>query len=427
MDYFNYQSGHLYCEQVPIADIADSAGTPSYVYSSATFLHHYQQLAKAFASLNALICYSVKTNSNIQILRMLEKTGAGFDIVSGGELARVIRAGGDPAKVVFAGVAKTDREISEALEARILQFTMESAGEAENISRLAVAAGTKANAALRINPDVDPKTHRYITTGKKLTKFGVDLEEAVAFFEKYCELPGLDLTGLHMHIGSQITTIDPYVEALIKMLSLVDTLRSKGHKIEWLDLGGGFGADYQTDAAPLASVFAEAIVDMLADKDLGIIIEPGRFISGNAGVLLTRVLYVKVSGTKRFVIVDAAMNDLSRPSLYDAFHFIWPVEPAEGFVPTSRTDAPDMDGLVKADVVGGICESTDFFAKDRLLPPVKRGDLLAIFTAGAYCASMASQYNSRPRGPEVLVNSSDYKTIRQRESYDDLMALERAK
>ena len=424
MDYFNYQSGHLYCEQVPIADIARSLGTPTYIYSSATFLHHYQQLAQAFAPLNPLICYSVKTNSNVNILSMLAQAGTGFDIVSGGELARVIQAGGDPAKVVFAGVAKTDQEIAEALQAGICQFTIESAPEAQNISRLAVAAGRTANAALRVNPDVDPKTHTYITTGKKLTKFGVDLEQAVAFFDQYSGLPNLDLTGLHMHIGSQITTVDPYVEALHKMLALVDTLRSKGHRIEWLDLGGGFGADYQTDTTPPALDYAAAIVDLLRGRDLRIAAEPGRFISGNAGILLTRVLYVKESEPKRFVIVDAAMNDLIRPSLYEAFHFIWPVQPVEGFVPPARTAEPPIDGLVRADVVGGICESGDFFAKDRLLPPLQRGDLLAIFTAGAYSFSMASQYNSRPRAPEVLVNGSTFQTIRRRETYADLIALE---
>jgi diaminopimelate decarboxylase len=424
MDHFNYQSGQLFCEQVRLADIAASLGTPSYVYSSATFGHHYQQLAKAFAPLDALICYSVKANSNIHIISLLDQAGASFDIVSGGELARVIRAGVDPAKVVFAGVAKTDQEISEALEAGICFFALESAPEAENISRLATAARQEANAVLRVNPDVDPKTHRYITTGKKLTKFGVDLEEVTAFFEKYSDLPGLNLTGLHMHLGSQITAIDPFVEALGKMLGLIETLRARGQKIEWLDLGGGFGADYQTDTAPLAPAYADAIVDMLGDKDLRIAIEPGKFISANAGVLLTRVVYVKESGPKRFVIVDAAMNDLIRPSLYDAFHFIWPVQPAQGFVPPARTAEPAIDGLLKVDVVGGICESTDFFAKDRLLPPVQRGDLLAIFTAGAYCASMASQYNSRPRAPEVLVTGVEHKTIRRRETYDDLITPE---
>jgi diaminopimelate decarboxylase len=424
MDYFNYQSGQLYCEGVPIADVAGSHGTPTYVYSQATCLHHYQQLAGAFAPLEPLICYSVKTNSNINVLRMLAQWGAGFDIVSGGELFRVRQAAGDPGKVVFAGVGKTDQEISEAIEAGIGQFTLESAPEAENISRLAEGLGRKVAAALRVNPDVDPKTHKYITTGKKLTKFGVDIEEAVAFFEKYSALPGLELVGLHMHIGSQITTIDPYVAALKKVLGLIQTLRGRGHKIEWLDLGGGFGADYQSDTAPLAPDYAKVLVKMLSGQDLRIAMEPGRFISGNAGVLLTRVLYVKESGPRRFVIVDAAMNDLIRPSLYEAFHFIWPVQPAEGFVPSARTAEPAMDGLVKVDVVGGICESTDFFAKDRLLPPVQRGDLLAVFTAGAYCSTMASQYNSRLRAPEVLIDGSEQKIIRQRESYSDLTALE---
>ena len=422
MDYFTYQLGQLYCEQVKLTDLAEKLGTPTYVYSSATFLHHYQQLAQAFAPLEPLICYSVKTNSNVHVLRLLKETGAGFDIVSGGELFRVLQAGGDPAKVVFAGVGKTNQEISEAVKAGIGLFTLESGPEAENISRLAQELGQKVAAVLRVNPDVDPKTHKYITTGKKLTKFGVDIEEAVAFFEKYNELPGLGLLGLHMHIGSQITSIEPYVAALEKMLRLIQTLRSRGYKIEWLDLGGGFGADYQTNTAPLAPDYAAAIVEMLARQDLRIAMEPGRFISANAGVLLTRVLYVKESGPRRFVIVDAAMNDLIRPALYDAFHFIWPVQPAEGFVPTERTAEPAMDGLIKADVVGGICESTDFFAKDRLLPPVKRGDLLAVFTAGAYCSTMASQYNSRLRAPEVLVDGAEHKIIRQRESYSDLTA-----
>jgi len=424
MDYFTYQSGQLHCEAVHLADIAAAHATPVYVYSSATFLHHYQQLAQAFASLEPLICYSVKTNSNIHVLRLLAQAGAGFDIVSGGELFRVLQAGGRPNKVVFAGVGKTDREISEAIEAGIGFFTLESAPEAENISRLAQGLGQKVAAALRVNPDVDPKTHKYITTGKKLTKFGVDLKEAVAFFEKYSGLPGLNLVGLHMHIGSQITSIDPYVTALKKMLGLIQTLRDRGYKINWLDLGGGFGADYQSDTVPLAPDYAAALVKMLRGQDLQIAMEPGRFISGNAGVLLTRVLYVKQSGPRRFVIVDAAMNDLIRPALYDAFHFIWPVQPPKGFVPTERTSQPRMDGLVKADVVGGICESGDFLAKDRLLPPLKRGDLLAVFTAGAYSFSMASQYNSRLRAPEVLVNGSEHKIIRRRESYSDLTALE---
>ena len=371
-----------------------------------------------------MICYSVKTNSNTNVLRLLGQAGAGFDIVSGGELFRALQAGGDPGKVVFAGVGKTDQEISEAIEAGICFFTLESGPEAENISRLAQGLSRNVTAVLRVNPDVDPKTHKYITTGKKLTKFGVDIEEAVAFFEKYSSLSGLDLVGLHMHIGSQITTIDPYVAALEKMLGLIQTLRSRGHKIKWLDLGGGFGADYQSDTAPLAADYAAALVKMLSGQDLRIAIEPGRFISGNAGVLLTRVLYVKESGPRCFVIVDAAMNDLIRPSLYEAFHFIWPVQPAEGFVPTERIAEPAMDGLTKVDVVGGICESGDFLAKDRLLPPVGRGDLLAVFTAGAYSFSMASQYNSRPRAPEVLVNGSGQEVIRRRENYSDLAALE---
>ena len=424
MDYFNYQSGQLYCEGVAVADVAASQGTPTYVYSRATFLHHYEQLAKAFAALDPLICYSVKTNSNVNVLRMLAEAGAGFDIVSGGELFRVLQAGGDPSKVVFAGVGKTDKEITEAIEAGIGQFTLESGAEAENISRLAQGLGRKVSAALRVNPDVDPKTHKYITTGKKLTKFGVDIEEAVAFFEKYSDLPGLELVGLHMHIGSQITIIDPYVTALEKMLGLIQSLRGRGHKIEWLDLGGGFGADYQSDTAPLAPDYANVLVEMLAGQDLRIAMEPGRFISGNAGVLLTQVLYIKESGPRRFIVVDAAMNDLIRPSLYEAFHFVWPVQPAEGFVPLARMAEPAMEGLVKADVVGGICESGDFLAKDRLLPPVQRGDLLAVFTAGAYSFSMASQYNSRPRTPEVLIDGEQQNLIRRRESYSDLIAAE---
>jgi diaminopimelate decarboxylase len=432
MDHFSYRNGELFCEDVPVERIADQLGTPVYVYSQATFLHHYRQLADAFAPLSPTICYSLKTNGNIHVCRLLAQAGAGFDIVSGGELYRALAAGGDPKQIVYAGVGKTDAEIRQAIDAGIRLFNVESEAELSNLDMLARQAGKVVCGALRINPDVDPHTHGYITTGKKDTKFGIDIDRAGEVFRGFAQTtaangkPGLRLTGVHIHIGSQITEVGPYVEALRKTLALIETLRGDGLAVDWLDLGGGFGINYQGDHALPAAAFAAALLPMLRNAGLKVALEPGRYIAGNAGILLTQVLYLKQGGTKRFVIVDAAMNDLIRPSLYDAFHFIWPTRPGDRFVPPGeRTDVQAMAGLDPADVVGPVCEGGDFFAHDRAIPPVARGQRLALFSAGAYGFAMSSNYNARPRAAEALVSGNTFRVIRKRETYEDLVALER--
>lgn len=426
MDFFNYKNGELHCEDVPAETIAREVGTPAYVYSKATLLHHYRQIAEAFKPLNATICYAIKSCGNVNICRVLAQEGCGFDVTSGGELFRAIQAGGDPEKIIYAGVGKTDLEIRDALEAGIAAFNIESEAEIENIDRIAGQLGRKAVAAIRINPDVDPKTHVKTTTGKKETKFGVDIERAERVFEQFRHLRNLRIAGLHLHIGSPVYEIRPYVEAVTKAIELIDRLTARGHHIEWLDLGGGFAVNYRgPDQALPVTQHAKALVPLLVGKPYKIALEPGRYIVGNAGILLTRVLYRKTSGEKRFVIVDAAMNDLIRPTLYDAFHFIWPARPDAQNVPEQRSaDIVPADGET-VDVVGPICESGDYLAKDRPLPVTKRGDLLAVFTAGAYGFAMSSNYNNRPRAPEVLVDGTRFRIIRRRETYEDLVSAER--
>lgn len=424
MDHFHYTDGRLHCEQVPIARIAEEVGTPAYVYSAATLLHHYDAVAKAFAALNPIICYSIKSCANQHICKLLKDRGAGFDVVSGGELYRALQAGGDPAKIVFAGVGKTDDEINQGIDAKIGWFNIESEAELENLIDLARKRRVTVNAALRVNPDVDPKTHRYTSTGKKETKFGVDLERARRVFNQYAKQDHVRLSGIHLHIGSPVNSVEPYVAAIKKTLALIDELRADGFAIDTLDIGGGFGAHYKATEAPPAVEYAEAIVPLLAGRDLKIIMEPGRSIAANAGILISRVVYLKKSGDRDFLIVDAGMNDLIRPALYEAYHFIWPVNPADGFLPSSRGEEATVPGLLPMDVVGPVCESGDFLAKDRLLPPMKRGDLVAVFTAGAYGFVMTSHYNTRPNPPEVLVEGDAYRIIRRRETYDDLLAAE---
>jgi diaminopimelate decarboxylase len=428
MDHFTYRAGVLHAERVPASVIAGAAGTPCYVYSRATMIDHYDRLARAFAALDPLICYSIKSCGNLSVCRTLAERGAGMDLVSGGELHRAILAGVDPANCVYAGVGKTDREILDSLEAGVGWFNVESEAEFENLSRLAQESGMACRAALRVNPDVDPKTHRYTSTGKKETKFGVDLERARSFFKAYGRDRHCRLSALHMHIGSPVYAIQPYVDALAKMLALIDDLRGAGHPIEMLDLGGGFGADYVSEQSPLAADYAREIVPRLegrVKKDgLKIILEPGRTIIANAGILLTRVLYVKTSGEKTFAICDGGMNVLMRPCHYGAFHFIWPCHVEAGHVPPRRAEKPDLEGLVTMDVVGPICESGDFLALDRALPPVTRGDLLAVFTAGAYGMSMASHYNAMPLPAEVMVDGERLTLIRARETHDELTRLE---
>ncbi len=426
MDHFSYRNGELFCEDVTAEKIATDLGTPVYVYSKATLLHHYRQLAQAFSPVNATICYSIKSCGNLNICKLLAAEGCGFDVTSGGELYRALQAGGDPKKIIYAGVGKTDREIVDAINAGIAAFNLESEEEIENVDRLARSIGKTAVGALRVNPDVDPKTHKYTTTGKKETKFGVDIERAERVFDQYKALKNLRIAGVHMHIGSPVYEIQPYIDATKKMTELIDRLCAKGHKIEWFDMGGGFGVNYERpDQAHPPTEHAKALLPMIQGKPYKIALEPGRYIAGNAGILLTRVLYRKVGGTRKFVIVDAGMNDLVRPMMYESFHFIWPAKPQYGNVPAMRNkDAAPVDGEV-VDVVGPICESGDFLAKDRPLPKTQRGDLLAVFTAGAYGFAMSSNYNNRPRAAEVLVDGSSYRVIRRRETLEDLVALER--
>ncbi len=429
MDDFRYLDGSLFCEGVAMREIAEHAGTPCYVYSAETFRQHFIRLRDAFAPLNPLICFSVKCCSNLAILRLLTELGAGMDVVSGGELFRASKVGGDPKKFVYAGVGKSDAEIRYALEQRIGLFNVESEMEFENLSRIAGETGIHVGAALRVNPDVDPKTHRYTSTGKRESKFGVDLERAAAFFHAYGRDPFVSLRGIHLHIGSPVYTTDPYLESVTKALVLMDELAAQGFHIDTLDLGGGFGADYESDQSPPAHEYAQAIIPLLRDRvanGLRIILEPGRTIAANAGVLLTKVQYVKRSGDRHFAICDAGMHTLLRPSHYGAFHFVWPTEVDQALVPPRRARELFLPGLERTEVVGPLCETGDFLAEDRMLPPLNRGDLLAVFTAGAYGMSMASRYNSHPLPVEVLVEGDRFRVIRERETYDDLIHHEMA-
>lgn len=427
MDSFQYRNGQLFCEDVNLDELASSVGSPAYVYSKKTFIDHYDKLAKAFAQLDPIVCYSIKSCGNIHLLKLLVERGCGMDVVSGGELHRAQLGGADMKKVVYAGVGKTDAEIRQALEAGIGYFNIESEAEFENIAAIAKQMQVTAHAALRVNPDVDPKTHVKTTTGKKETKFGVDIERARQFFATYGKDKNLRLTALHLHIGSPVYTVDPYVQAITKALSLIDELKGQGYTVDALDIGGGFGADYTTGQSPVAADYAKEIVPLLLPfKQAGgkIILEPGRTIAANAGILLARVQYIKMGGNKKFVIIDSGMHHLVRPTLYDSFHFVWPTKVAPMHEPKTREQEMDMPGLELCDVVGPICESGDFLAKGRKLPPMSRGQLLAVFTAGAYGMVMASHYNAMPKPPEVLVDGDKATIIRRRETYDDLLEAE---
>ncbi len=423
MDHFTYRDGTLWCEDVAAAELAAKFGTPLYVYSRQTFAGHFARLREAFAELDPLICYSIKCCPNTHICRLLRELGSGFDVVSGGELFRALRAGADPDKIVFAGVGKTEREIREAFDANVGLFNIESESELEQMIDLARECGIVANAALRVNPDVDPHTHKYTTTGKKETKFGVDLERAVEVFRRHARAESVRLRGIHIHIGSPVCEVGAYARSLERGLHLLNRLRGEGFAIDTFDIGGGYGAHYQHNETPMSTEYASVIVPSLREQGLRIILEPGRLIAANAGIILTRVLHLKQSGGRRFVIVDASMTELLRPALYGAYHFVWPVATGE-FVPQSRDADQPFDGLSCCDVVGPVCESGDFLAQQRDLPPMKRGDLLAVFSAGAYAMAMASQYNSRPRAAEALVSGQAARLIRRRETYDDLVAAE---
>ena len=414
MHHFAHQSGVLCAEEVPVPQIAQEVGTPFYCYSAATLARHYRVFDEAFSGLDRLICYSLKANSNQAVVATLARLGAGADVVSEGELRRALAAGIPPEKIVFSGVGKTERELAFGLDARIACFNVESEPELELLSRLAANRGATATVSIRINPDVDAMTHAKISTGRKENKFGVPYTRAREVYKRAAALPGIRIAGIDTHIGSQLTDLQPFDNAFRLISELVVELRADGHTIDHVDLGGGLGIPYRDDQAapPLPSAYAYTVRKHMNKIGCRVIFEPGRLIVGNAGILVTRVLYVKEGGDRIFVIVDAAMNDLVRPTLYDAYHRIGPVK---------ETRAPE----ILCDIVGPICESGDFFARERSLPRPDPGDLLAVYSAGAYGAVQSGTYNSRLLVPEVLVNGREYAIVRPRQSYDELIGLDR--
>lgn len=412
MHFFKYRGRELFAEDVAITDLAEEYGTPLYVYSYHTLLRHFRAYADAFRNYPHIICFALKANSNIAILRLFAKNGGGADIVSGGELYRALKAGISPKRIVYAGVGKTEEEIRFALRSKILMFNVESGDELREINRVAGIMGLKAPIALRINPDIDPETHPYIATGLKKNKFGIPIEDAVEHYRIASRLKNVTILGIHKHIGSQITKISPFVDALKNILLLIDRLSSDGLDIQYLDAGGGLGISYKDEEPPVPEDLAKNLIPLLNGRTLTLITEPGRSIAGNAGILVTRVLYQKKGEEKEFVIVDAGMNDLIRPSLYGAYHHILPV------LRRKRRS-------ILCDVVGPICESGDFLAKGRELRTVKKGEYLAVMGAGAYGFSMSSNYNSRPRAAEVLVMGKEHFLIRYRETHRDLIRNER--
>ena len=408
MHHFNYRNNELYCEDVPIRTIAEDVGTPFYLYSHATLKRHFLIFDEAFESQDRLVCYSAKANTNQAVLKLFETLGSGLDIVSGGELYRGLKAGFSSDRIVYSGVGKRMDEIDYALEAGILMFNVESLEEIDLINDRAGLLNRKAPVAIRVNPDVDPKTHPYISTGLEKNKFGVDTETALEGYKVASRLDNIDVVGIDCHIGSQITEAKPFIEALESIRRLIDELRHMGIKIKYLDMGGGLGITYDNESPPHPREYARAIVDSLKGAHLKLILEPGRVIVGNAGILVTQVLFRKSGRVKEFVVADAGMNDLMRPTLYSAFHAIEPVVRAE-------------DDPITADVVGPICESGDFLAQDRKINNVKKGDLLAVMSAGAYGFTMSSNYCSRPRVAEVMVKDDSFYVVRNRESYQDLV------
>jgi diaminopimelate decarboxylase len=415
MHFFNYKKNELFAEDVPLKKLAEKYGTPLYVYSHATLLRHFKAYDEAldeYPYIPHIICFAVKANSNLSILKTLGQYGGGADIVSGGELFKALKAGIPSKKIVYAGVGKTDKEIKFALASRILMFNVESESELKRIDQIAGQMKIKAPIALRVNPDVDPETHPYISTGLKKNKFGIPIEEALEHYKTALTLNNVSVIGVHKHIGSQITKISPFVDALKRVIILIDKLALNGIKIKYLDIGGGLGIPYSNEKPPLPKDLAKKLLPLLKGKNLTLIIEPGRSIIGNAGVLLTKVLYLKQGFEKEFIVVDAGMNDLIRPSLYNAYHQILPV------VKTKRT-------MTFVDVVGPICETGDFLGKDRELQRVSEGEYLAVMSAGAYGFSMSSNYNSRPRPAEVMVKGNKHYLIRERETYHTLIAEEK--
>jgi diaminopimelate decarboxylase len=413
MHHFEYRNGEMFAEDVPVKRIAKEVGTPAYVYSLATLKRHFRVFDQAFGKVPHIICFSVKANSNIALLRTFAKEGSGFDIVSGGELFRALKAGADPKKIVFSGVGKKKEEIEYALDSGILMFNVESEPELVALNEIAGGMGRKAPISLRINPDVDPQTHPYISTGMKKAKFGIEIKRSVESYKKAASLPNLEVIGVDCHIGSQLTSVVPFVDALARVREylervLVGSLKKEGAGIRYLDLGGGLGISYKDEVPPQPEEYAKAIIQGVEGLNVTLILEPGRVIVGNAGILLTEVQYLKETDEKKFVVVDGGMNDLIRPALYGSYQAIQPViqKNAEKIV---------------ADIVGPICESGDFFAKDREIERPERNDLLAVMSAGAYGFTMASNYNSHPKPPEILVDGGKYYVIRARETLDDLI------
>lgn len=421
MDYFHYHERVLHCEEVPVPVLADTYGTPLFVYSQRTLLHHLSELQRAFASVQPLICYSIKTNPNLSICRLMHDAGAGFDVTSTGELYRALKAGGTGDRIVFAGVGKTDAELRYGMESNVFLFNVESEAELQALADVAKKVGRPAPVALRVNPDLPPKTHVKTDTSVKGAKFGLDIENILDVARSVVGNPHVRIVGLHMHLGSPILTTQPYRDGVNKGVTLIERLREMGHKIEYLNMGGGFGIHYRKQEALPADAFAEVIVPVVKSLRCKLVLEPGRFIVGNAGILVSRVIYTKETGGKQIIIQDAAMNDLIRPTLYDSFHRIWPVAPAAGLPAPPADYETDIPGTAKRDVVGPVCESGDFLAKDRRLPSVARGELLATFSAGAYGMAMSSNYNSRPRAAEVLVNGTAHRLVRRRETPEDLV------
>jgi diaminopimelate decarboxylase len=426
MDHFHYRDRTLYCEDVPVGALAEKYGTPLFVYSRATLLHHLRQLQQAFAPAEPVICYSIKTNGNLHIARLMVQHGSGCDVTSGGELYRALKAGCPPERICFAGVGKTDEEMRYGLTSNVLMFNVESEAELRQLGEVARALGKVAPVALRVNPDLPPKTHAKTDTSVKGVKFGLDIDTILEVAQGVVGHPHLRVQGLHMHLGSPILSEEPYRQGVEKGLKLIAALRQQGHPIEYLNAGGGFGIHYRKQEAKPASAFAEVILPAVKQAKCQLVLEPGRFIVGNAGILVGRVIFTKESGGKHYIIQDAAMNDLIRPTLYDSFHRIWPVAPSAGLPAPPEDYESDIPNTLRQNVVGPVCESGDFLAKDRSLPRVQRGDLLAVFSAGAYGMAMSSNYNGRPRAAEVLVTGGTHRLIRRRETYEDLVAAEEA-
>ncbi|NIO15747.1 MAG: diaminopimelate decarboxylase [Deltaproteobacteria bacterium] len=412
MDFFEYKRNRLYCEDIPVSKIVRDVGTPAYIYSLATLRRHFDVFDRAFDDVPHFVCYSVKANSNISIIKVFADMGGGVDIVSGGELYRSLKAGVKPSKIVYSGVGKKDWEIVLSLEKKILMFNVESWDELKNINAIAARMKVKAPVALRVNPDVDPKTHPYIATGLRQSKFGIDIDESLKLYKRAKKLKNIEIIGIDCHIGSQLTDVTPFVATVEIIAGFAKKLGKAGIDIRYIDIGGGLGITYRDERPPDPAEYAGAILSAIGDLGVTLILEPGRVLTGNAGILVTEVLYTKETREKNFFIVDAAMNDLQRPSLYGSYHEI---------VPLARGDRK----TTVADVVGPICESGDFLARDREMPALRRGDLLAVFSSGAYGFVMASNYNSRPKAVEVLVDGASYEVIRERETLKDIVRGER--